>query len=167
MKAINILKNLITWYYYLILIGLIIKIMSTINGLSHGSNFKPKVLDKVVDFSTISNTKIAIMLVIAASLYGCYFMGIHYLKESLSDLSSGNYFSEKVIRNFNIIGKLFLICGIGEVIGKVILMGLIGEISLELESSMVLFLIMGLFFLFLSKVFLKARTLEQDNNLTI
>ena len=83
-------------------------------------------------------------------------------------MATGNYFSKTVIYNFKKIGKLFLICGVGEVVAKIII-GLFidSKIGLEADSSFFLFLIMGLLFMFLSEVFLKARGLQEVNDLTI
>lgn len=93
---------------------------------------------------------------------------INTLKKCLPDLSNGNYFSDLVIRNFKIIGKLFLICGIGAWLSKIVLrLAFMSDVRIGIDNILVLLTIMGLFFMFLSEVFAKAKKTEQENELTI
>ena len=73
-----------------------------------------------------------------------------------------------VITNFKKIGILFLICGFGELIGKMVSsLLLLSKFHLKLDSSVVLFIVIGLFFMFLREVFKEAKTTKQENELTI
>jgi hypothetical protein len=136
--------------------------------VTRNSKMNPKVLGINVDFSQLSYSKIMIVIGVITALYFVYIKAIYLLKNSLDDLSSGNYFSLLVINNFNKIGKLFLISCVVEFVGRIVLRVLLEKkIGIELDSSVFLFLIMGLFFLFLSEVFAKARGFKQENDLTI
>ncbi|TDQ21994.1 DUF2975 domain-containing protein [Tenacibaculum caenipelagi] len=169
MKTISILKKLINIYYYLILISLV----GTVFGigvffLTRNKEMNPKILGTYVDFNKLTYPKIIIVLIIIIVLYYVYIKAINLLRNSLGDLSSGNYFSELIINNFNKIGKLFLFSSVIELVGKIIFGFLLeAKFKFELDSSMFLFLIMGLFFLFLSEVFAKAKRIEEENDLTI
>jgi hypothetical protein len=65
-------------------------------------------------------------------------------------------------------GTLFLICGIGFSVVNIILKLLLeNRLSVGLDSSLFLFVITGLFFLFLSEVFKVAKDAKEENDLTV
>lgn len=169
MKTISILKKFINVYYYLMLISVAASVFGIATFfLTRNSKMNPKILGIYVDFRNLSSPKIIITLCVIILLYSIYIKAISLLKNSLDDLSTGNYFSTLVVRNFNKIGKLFLISSAVEFLGKIVLQVLLEQkIGMELNSSVFLFLIMGLFFLFLSEVFGKAQLLKEENDLTI
>ncbi len=168
MKAITILKKLITVYYYFMLIAFVLGIIVLPILFFTNHSFEISFLGAKIDISTLSLYKGLAVSALFVALYYFYFKAIYLIKMSLNHLASGNYFSETVIYNFKKIGKLFLICGVGEVIAKIVI-GLFinSKIGFEADSSFFLFLIMGLLFMFLSEVFLKARGLQEVNDLTI
>ncbi len=167
MKAINILKRLINIYYYLLILVLIIGIL-TIPLLILKKKYVIKFLGEEVDLNNLSSLNMAIILILVALLWGLYFKAIKLLRHSVYELSEGHYFSKLVISNFKTIGILFLICGLGEVVAKIVLnLTLKNNFQLGMDASVVLFLIMGLFFMFLSEVFLKGSQLEEEDKLTI
>lgn len=169
MKTISIVKKLINVYYYLMLISLIASVIGIGTFfITRNSEMNPKILGIHVDFNQLTYSKIMIVIAIIVVLYYVYIKAINLLRKSLGDLSSGNYFSELVINNFNKIGKLFLISCMIEFFGKIVFGILLKQkFTLGLDSSIFLFLIMGLFFLFLSEVFAKAKKIEEENDLTI
>lgn len=170
MKPISILKRLITIYYYFLAISIVASIITVFLKLINGNinDLKIQFLDLQLDFSSISNLNIALTIVFATLLYFLFFQAIYYIKSSVNALESGNYYSELVIKNFKKTGILFLILSVGVFIGKIIFSFLINsELKLDLDSSVFIFIIMGLFLMFLSEVFLKAKTMQQENDLTI
>jgi len=168
MKAITILKKLITIYYYLMLAAFVLGVIILPILLFTNQSSEISFLGTKIDIGALSLYKGLAISALFVILYYFYVKAIYLIKMSLNDLASGNYFSETVINNFKKIGKLFLICGVGEVLAKIII-GLFidSKIGLEADSSFFLFLIMGLLFMFLSEVFLKARGLQDENELTI
>jgi len=92
----------------------------------------------------------------------------YYIKISLKDLSVGDYFSPIVISSFKKGGILFLACGFFKIIIKIIIPFILKEeFSFKFDTSIFLFLIIGLLLLFLSEVFNNASQLKQENGLTI
>ena len=101
-------------------------------------------------------------------LWYLYFKSISLLRSTLNDLSKGNYFSGLVITNFRRFGQLCIACGIGHLIIPIILGFFVtGTTTLTINSTLWLFLVIGLFFMFLSEAFTKAKQIENENNLTI
>ncbi len=168
MKAITILKKLITIYYYLMLVAFVLGVIIVPILLFTNQSAEISFLGTKIDIGALSLYKGLAISALFVILYYFYVKAIYLIKMSLNDLGSGHYFSKTVIDNFKKIGKLFLICGVGEVLSKLII-GLFidSKIGLEVNSSFFLFLIMGLLFMFLSEVFLKARGLKDENDLTI
>jgi hypothetical protein len=168
MKTINILKKLITIYYYAMIIALVAAIISLPLLIVTNQSYEITFLGNTADLGVLPLYKSLITLILVASLYYLFFRAVRLIKMSLKDLSEGNYFSGLVISNFKKIGTLFLICGFGSFVVKLILGFLLANnLKLGIDSSWVIFIIMGLFFLFLSEVFSKAEALKQENDLTI
>ena len=167
MKTIDILKKLITIYFYLQVLGFVVLAIVVPILFSLGKFNTLEFLDNH-DISNLSFGRFMSMLLVALILAYQYVKAIYLLKNSLSDLSNGNYFSELVINNFKIIGKLFLICGVGAWLYKIVLrLAFMSDVRIGIDNILVLLTIMGLFFMFLSEVFAKARKTEQENDLTI
>ena len=168
MKTINILKKLITIYYYLMIIGFVGAIISLPVLLFTNQSYEITFLGSKVDLGVLPLYKSLITLLLVGTLYYLFFRGVRLIKLSLNDLSEGNYFSLLVISNFKKIGTLFLICGFGSAVVKLVLgFLLVNILKVGVDTSWVIFIIIGLFFLFLSEVFSKAGELRRENDLTI
>lgn len=166
MKAIDILKKLITLYYYLIgltLVGIIISPLFHVLGLG----FSVTISGNKVNIFDLSLFKCCTIILLLGILVFIYFKAVQGIKKTLKDLSEGNYFSSNVINNFKKAGQYFLICGIIEMLSKVIFSFLLGYIKVSIDWSIAMFIIIGLFLRFLSEVFDKAKQLKTENDLTI
>ena len=168
MKAIIILKKLVYIYYYLLLIGLIFWPITAIVKIVKKSDYVIKVFGVNKNANDVNIYEGLLLITIAFAFIVIYTRAIYLIKNSLKDLAEGNYFTSSVISNFKGVGFLFLSCGIGEVIVKFIL-GLFfnSKFYVKFDTSIVLFIIMGLFFLFLSEVFKDAKQNKEENDLTI
>ncbi len=169
MKTISILKNFINVYYYLVLFIFITSVFAFSRSFfTQNTEMISEVLEMSIDLNQLNFNERMIVLSVILVVYFMYTRAVFLLKSSLGDLPSGNYFSKLVINNFNKIGKLFLISCTVEFIGRIVLRVIMKKkIGIESDSSVFLFLIMGLFFLFLSEVFAKAGSIKQENDLTI
>jgi hypothetical protein len=168
MRSINILKKLISLYYYVMIIGFVGAIISLPLLLFTNNSYEISFLGNKVDLGLLPLYKSLITLLLVGTLYYLFFRSIRLIKLSLTDLSEGNYFSPLVISNFKQIGILFLVCGFGSAFVKVVLGFLLSNMfKVGIDSSWVIFIIMGLFFLFLSQVFAKAQNLQEENDLTV
>jgi hypothetical protein len=112
MRSINILKKLISLYYYVMIIGFVGAIISLPLLLFTNNSYEISFLGNKVDLGLLPLYKSLITLLLVGTLYYLFFRSIRLIKLSLTDLSEGNYFSPLVISNFNQIGILFLVCGL-------------------------------------------------------
>ncbi len=167
MKTLSVLKKIINFYFYFLLIGfLALTIVAPI--LFKLEKFNTLHFIDYYDISSLGFGSFMIMISVSAVLYYYFLRAIYLLKNSLNDLSKGNYFSEVVISNFKEMGKAFLVCGIGFPLLEFFLrLFLISDIKLGINNALILFSIVGLFFMFLSEAFAKARKAQQENDLTI
>ncbi|MFI1772829.1 DUF2975 domain-containing protein [Thalassobellus citreus] len=167
MKSISILKKLINIYYYLLVLILVAGALS-FPLLFFKKKYEVKFIGYLIDLNSLNYVNVCIIFILIITLWGLYFLAIKRLRKSVQDLSTGHYFSQLVVTNFKKSGILFLISGAGEFIAKIILSVILkNEFKLSLDTSTILFVIMGLFLMFLSEVFQKARELKQENDLTI
>lgn len=167
MKTILLLKKLINFYYYLLLLVLLL-IVVTLPVLFATDKIKSIIIIKGFDLSNLSTLQFALILISSTVIYLLYICAIYFLKESLEDLSNENYFSKKVIKNFNTSGKLILISGVCyTVFNFLTTLILMNELKFSLDNSFLLCTLTGLFLMFLSEVFEKGRKTKQENDLTI
>jgi hypothetical protein len=167
MKTISILKKLIKFYYYFLVLAF--GALAIVVPIQY-RNGKPNNLSLVGDYNLydLSFWKFSIILLVFLALLSLYIRAVFLLKKCLNDLSNSNYFSILVTTSFKKAGKFFIISGICFSVFKFVL-GLIltNNIKLVADNTLILPLIMGLFLMFLSEVFVKAKKTEEENNLTI
>ncbi|WP_299902528.1 DUF2975 domain-containing protein [uncultured Aquimarina sp.] len=167
MKPIYILKKLINFYYYFVGFGLGISFISLVYRFFVPKMINPHFLESDTLYSSNSIKVVIIQLLYLGMLF-IFFKSIELLTKSLSDLSEGNHFSPAVIKNFKNSGKLFIMISIIEISAKIFTnLFLENKLIFEIDTSIILFPIIGLFFLYLHEVFSKARTLQNENDLTI
>lgn len=167
MKTILLLKKLINFYYYLLLLVLLL-FVAILPILFATDKIKSINIVEGFDLSNLSALQFALLLISSAVIYLLYICAIYFLKESLEDLSNENYFSEKVIKNFNTSGILILISGVcSTVFNFLVDLIFINELKFSLDNSFLLCTLIGLFLMFLSEVFEKGRKTKQENDLTI
>lgn len=168
MKTISILKKLINIYFYLLVISFIALAIIPIIQYKKGKFGTFHIFSDNYDMSNLSFGKFIFVILIILVLLVIFIRAIYLLKNCLNDLHNGNYFSELVVNNFNKIGKLFLIYSVcSYVFAFIFRFFLLNSINFGIDHSLILSVIMGLFFLFLSEAFSKARNTEQENELTI
>lgn len=167
MKTIEVLRKLINIYYYLLLFVLVGIVIFIVIMIQQGETTDLKILEGY-DTSSLSIQKLMAVIAVPTVIYILFVRAIYLLKGTLKDLSEGNYFSELITNNYKKIGKLILICGVSYAVFKfVIRLLLLNDIKFGIDFSLITPIIIGLFFMFLSEVFTKARLTEQENNLTI
>ncbi|WP_343910054.1 DUF2975 domain-containing protein [Aquimarina litoralis] len=167
MKPIYILKKLINFYYYFVGFGIGISFISLLYRFFVPKMINPHFLESETLYSSDS-IKVTVTQLLYIAMLFIFFKAIELLTKSLSDLSEGNHFSSTVIKNFKNSGRLFIILSIVEISAKIFTnLFLESKFVFKLDTSIILFPIIGLFFLYLHEVFSKARTLQNENDLTI
>lgn len=150
------------------LVGLIVIIIGFPLGILNSGAFKINFLREVPKDFDLQSWKVYTVATLFLLIYIFFVRAIWLLKNSLLDLAKGNYFSELVIKNFRIIGILFLCCGIGYLLSQFITNLLIlGILKIGFDDAVYFQIIMGLFFLYLSEIFSKGKKMKQENELTI
>ncbi len=168
MKSLSILKTLIHIYYYSMLIafglGLIITPILLFTRKKHEISF----LGDTIILTGVTTWKSIVILALIGSIFFVYFRSIQLIKKSVDHISTGTYFTAHIADNFKRIGNLFMVVGIGTTLVKTIIpLILKHKIGIRLDTSLFIFIILGLFFLFLSEAFEKANQLNEENKLTI
>jgi len=175
MKNISLLKKLVAFYFYFGVFGLLFLMVGfpiifsrKKDNISLDEPLELKFMDMNMDVSNMHLGQFIAIIVIGVAILFPLLNGIFLFKKSLTDLSSGNYFSDLVVSNFKKIGQCFLIFGVGQWVYKLVMkLIVLQDLSLGIDNTLFLSLILGLFFLFLSEAFGKARATKQENDLTI
>jgi len=168
MKSLSILKTLINIYYYLMLIAFSIGLITAPILLLTQKKYDVSFLGNTIDLTGIAIWKSIIALILIGGILFLYFKSIQLIKNSVNHISKGAYFTEYLAGNFKKIGKLFIMIGIGATVAKMVITLLLeSQIGFSLDSTLFVFIILGLFFLFLSEAFEKASQLKKENELTI
>ena len=168
MKNISTLKTIINVFYWLLILSfgssvlaiLGINIFEFINS-SEGLNV----------FLASKPWQLLLTLLPLLILYFLFIRGVYHLRATIPLLHTGDLFAEKVSEHFSKAGKLFSIVGVLGILCKFILPLISNskmEIALDIATiGFVFLIIIGLFFLFFGEVFQKAKTIQDENKLTI
>lgn len=168
MKSLSILKTLIHIYYYLMLVAFAIGLITAPILLFTQKKYEISFLGDAIILTNVPVWRSIVALLLIASIFFLYFTSIQLIKKSVDRISKGSYFTNYITGNFKKIGKLFIIVGVGTTLVKTIISLLLkSEIGFSLDSTLFIFIILGLFFLFLSEAFEKANQLKEENKLTI
>lgn len=168
MKNLAILRKLISIYYYLMVILFTIGLITIPFLLYLGKKTEVSFLGDQININSLSSTKAAIVLLLIGSLYLLYLLSIRLIKTTVDTLAIGEYFTQKVISNFKKTGNYFIAIGIGATVVKIIVgLLVLSELKINIDGGMLVFILLGLFFMFLSEAFAKARSINEENNLTI
>ncbi|HSD15207.1 MAG TPA: DUF2975 domain-containing protein [Flavobacterium sp.] len=172
MKKLNMLKGFISLFFFLQIIGIIGSlVLATIFLFQEGDLDMPLKINgttiQVIDFPT----KIAVIFVCFG--YAAFVYGIYLFKQILELFSQRIIFDDRIIINFNKIGKCFLATTLLTAVPAFIL-----EIIDENRTSninftsggfdSILFTVgLALFFMVLSEVFKIAKSMKEENELTV
>ncbi|MBT8244595.1 MAG: DUF2975 domain-containing protein [Winogradskyella sp.] len=168
MKTIKILKIIISVYYYLLIMAFIMLMISfSIDLLITDTTKIPKILNLPSLFTEMKTNLKIVMFILAILMFYVLIKALHNIKKCLIDLSYGTIFSQDVVSSFKKSGMFFLIAGFVELLTQFVLAFFDNGNFRILDSSMILYFVIGLFFKFLSEVFLKGLNLQQENDLTI
>ena len=168
MRKLNILKALINIYYYVMIIAFIAGFITIPLLLFTKQSYKISPFGHQVDIGALSGVKSILIVIVLGLVLYFYFRAIHLMRITIKELEEGHYFTDGVIANFKKMGTFFLISGIGFFLFNIILKLLLeSRLSISLDSTLFFFVIVGLFFMFLSEVFKVAKDAKEENDLTI
>lgn len=169
MKTIKLLKTCIDIYYYFVMIALALGLLTLPILLFTTGTYEVQLFDsQTVDIGNLGILKTLVIVVLMLILFGIYFYTIRLIKVTVDVMSKGNYFSDYVITNFSKIGKLFISCAIGFSLLRFAFKLIVSStFSFGISTAFFILLIMGLFMMFLSEAFNRAKHLKNENDLTI
>ena len=104
MKTISTLNKLIHIYYYLLLIIFVITV-AVLPILFNLGKIKSINLNGEYDVANLSLTQFVFIIFFNASIFILFLKAIFLLKNTLADLTNGDFFTELVIQNFKKIRK--------------------------------------------------------------
>lgn len=169
MKKLVVLKSLVDYTWLISCIPLLIALPVIVIWMFIDSKLIEK-LNLVTEESTSTELIYAMFYVILISIL--IYVGIYcfYLfRKTLRYFQKSKPFHSDVIRNFNKIGKLLNVIGIGGCLG--IFFGqffLKNVLSISFGiSPYVMIICLGLFFMILSELFKVAKVAKEENELTI
>ena len=117
---------------------------------------------------TVLDLNAKIFLFFATLSYLVLLYGLYLIKKLLQLFQLKIIFDDKIIFYFNRIGNLFILSGFVSGIPAFFYKVAQGEIKIEIGANPFLYLIsLGLFFMVLSEVFKIAKTMKEENDLTI
>ncbi|MGQ2983462.1 DUF2975 domain-containing protein [Flavobacterium sp.] len=168
MKRLSLLKTLVTILFVLAAIGFIFSI-PTLLIMSIFPEMVPFAIDGT-NVKEIGNETIIYFFVLIIG-YAFFVYAAYLFKNVLGLFEKKKIFHDDVIKNFSQTGRAILIGG-AITIGAKFLYGVVVEQQIELSASLdfdsSLFILgLGLFFLVLSDVFLMAKGLKEENDLTV
>lgn len=170
MRKLNILKAILDFFWFfslLAVIGLIIFLPFYL--FDSEMDIAVKIKGQEISSQTILSKAIVVVNIIGSLLF---LYSIYLLRKVVNLFQKREIFNDEVVRLFNLIGKLIVASSI---IGSfsIFMYNIIERnhlgISLDFGSydSFLISVSLGLFFMVISEVFKIAKTLKEENDLTI
>ena len=171
MKPPILLKTVLDICFFLLLLSFCSALFLTAMTTVFGNEFTPIELNG----QTISELTPTALTVIFAELFigGLLVYTIYILRKLIRNFFKGRLFTRYQIASLNLIGQLIIVITLGQglidFIATIFLeaklrLGI--EINLSLTSFWFIFAI-GLFFIYLSRIFDNARIMKEENELTV
>ncbi|GGG93903.1 hypothetical protein GCM10011416_08940 [Polaribacter pacificus] len=186
MKTIQILRTLINLLFYTL-----IAIFAL--GFAFGVIllFFPEILPSPYNaytmlFSSFFTWKMYLMPSIAIINYVLLILAIFFLKKSVSSFLKSDFYSERVTKNLQKGGSLFIFIGVSTItiqfFSAIYIQNIANDmiggqynflirwsniLAAAIDLKSIIAIIIGLFFLLFSKIFENSRVLKQENDLTI
>ncbi|MDT0643136.1 DUF2975 domain-containing protein [Zunongwangia sp. F363] len=116
-----------------------------------------------------STTSLIITLIHFLFNYSFMIYLVYLIRKLLRNLIQGPLFTRYQIAGFNLVGQLIIWYIVIDAIGEFVIKMLI-ESRMEFNISFPdfwLFIALGAFFMFLGRIFQSARTLKEENELTV
>jgi len=162
-SIINILYIILMIFFYFACIGTAFAIFT-----GHVNEVDPCNNSQFIDFRSLGTI---LFTIFTLGLFFMFTRAILALKRTMPSLVSGEIFSGNVANNLEKAGKIFVITGIGlftlQFMGNLLIRS---EIKIGIDSfslTSIFLVIIGLFFTFFGEAFVQAKTLQQENDLTI
>ncbi|MGB8704569.1 MAG: DUF2975 domain-containing protein [Gillisia sp.] len=164
-----LLKTILDILFIFLIVGLIAYLIFTPIILFSGSNFSIKISDIEIHKLTIT---VSILIILNLMLYTGFVYMIYRLRKLLGLFFTKKLFIPRQTGDLNLIGKLIVGLSLGKAILNFLVKFLLeNDLDLSLKTgyldSLWFSLAIGLFFIYLSKIFENARILKEENDLTI
>lgn len=171
MKPPILLKTILDIAFYLFALSIIGAFFFLIAGIYNGSTLIPLYINgkEITNFTSFTIVLLIFQFLVAVLIL----YTIYLLRKLIRNFFKGKLFTTFQIASLKLIGQLIIVAILAqallEFIGRIYLQkkASIGiEFDLEYGSSWFV-LSLGLFFIFLSKVFQNAKDLKEENELTV
>jgi hypothetical protein len=170
MKSLQLLKNLLDIFWMLSIISLISIVILVPILIIDGSDGIPVKIKGVEINMNDTFSKLVVVFTLIGGLFFIY--SVYLLRKVVTYFQNRDIFNEKVVLYFNLIGKLIiassLINNIALFVYKAVKRDKVAiAIDLGGYDSFILSICLGLFFMVISIVFRIAKTMKEENELTI
>ena len=170
MKPPLLLKGILDFCFIIMVILYVSSIISALYLLLAGSGMPIKINDHPVDEIDLTS---GIFLTISQLISGVFVYVIYLLRKLVRSFFKNRFFTRIQISLFNLIGQLILLNTVAELVMDIlsnIFLGLVPQVHLQFVTSFDGFLFklaIGLFFIYLGKLFDNAKQLREENELTV
>ena len=172
MKPPILLKTILDIAFYLLIAGIFFSIFFVVLIMLNSETFFIPINIDGAEITEYTPSTIFLML-ISMSFFVLFIFLVYYLRKLVRNFLKQDIFSKGQVKYLNRIGNLIIGISVGKVVIDLLKnLFLENEISFGIEiggdfGSFWFTLALGLFFIFLSQVFEKARLLKEDNDLTV
>lgn len=169
MKPITLLQKILSVIYYIFILGWFIILGILILSLVLPGSFSELSIDFLEDYNVKTMSARITILAYTLIIFPVTIATVYILRNLVKSFAKNQFFTEYQVTGFRLVGQLIILANLADAISSFIFR-LIFNSRLELKisfSDFWLFIALGLFFIILSGIFQKARSLKQENELTI
>ena len=170
MRKFNILKALLDIFWVFSIIGVIGTIIFIPFYLFDSDmNIPLKINGQLIDSQTLFSKIIVIITIFSALLF---LYSVYLLRKVITMFQKMEIFNDEVVRLLNLIGKLIILSSIISSVSLYIYNSVENKhanLSLDFggSNSLIISIILGLFFMVVSEIFKIAKNMKEESELTI
>lgn len=173
MKPPRFLETIMNFAFLGLVLSYAVLIFTTVNAVFF-NEYLPVVIEGVPIRGMDINLNLILILFLRLVITTIFALSFYFLWRLIYSLMEEELFNARQVRLFKKIGLFIIIGIIGLLLLKFLAVYLIDtnirtstEIGFSIDNSHLPRLVIGLFFLFLSRIFDNARKLKEDNQLTV
>ncbi|WP_079735650.1 DUF2975 domain-containing protein [Salegentibacter salegens] len=169
MKSSEWLKNIFSVAYYLMIIGWILLLGFLLYAIFISPGDILEIFRDAEEFEIKSKNALYTSLAYELLSSGVWIFILYLFKKLMQDLMAGPLFTKLQIASFKLIGQLIIFITIVDALSIFVFKAIFaGRMEINFDLFDFWFVIgIGLFLIFLSKIFNQARIMKEENELTV
>lgn len=169
MKSAVLLRNIISITYYLLAAACVVVLGILIYAIVGDGNSAVEIFKDSNDFKITTRPALYTVLTYSLISFGFWIYLFRLIRNLMDSLTSGSIFTKFQITSFKLIGQLLILLTVIDTLFSFLFEVIfIDRVNIKIGFiDFWLLIALGLFFIFISEIFNKAKSYKEENELTV